>query len=605
MKLQHLSVIFIIIVLPIILLLSYYISLQIDTISMKNSYTTKQLEATKEAVEAFEINTVEWNESYSETADSKRRDIMASINTFTTAFANSLGMGGATNETILPYIPAIACTLYDGYYIYSPAEIKEVVKDENGVVVFMTEELYKGKKEARISGYTYSEEDKGKILYQAQENREGIYNLNGESIEFTLNPEYAKTTYSHILKPYSTYSARYVKGNTDVTINYTLDNYINIYGEVNGKYIIKSGYLIDVDNEFTAAEETLTEKVAWKWKKDGEYNCDEYRYIYSEDNTKVYFDGNTAFQVNSIGIRTDISKMGTPKYKKLNKAGNVFYQALADYDINGDKQNDIIQGKWYNKKGDITSQNDTIPIGLKSDVSAINYYSEAKLFSEWVYNNLNNLKVEDMQSQTEQIIVTGNIFENVESEESVFNQHKREVIKQTLISNLNQAITSYSRNSEGEYQLPMLSETDWDQILRNVSIITFVQDIPIGVNYYNNYAIATSTSNKEFVNINEIYLHTTSNTDGYYHMPYCEKLQAEKVIGYRNLDYVIKSYETENKETKYYYKHENIANQACYYCLIQRSLFSGEGLDDNTKNSHENAYKRALARERYVTHEFR
>lgn len=565
MKLQHLSVIFIIIVLPIILLLSYYISLQIDTINMKNSYTTKQLEATKEAVEAFEINTVEWNESYSETADSKRRDIMASINTFTTAFANSLGIGGATKETILPYIPAIACTLYDGYYIYSPAETKEVIKDENGVAVF---------------------DENGEIKY-------------GDG-----------TTYSHILKPFSTYSARYVSGsNIDIIINYTLDNYITIYGKVNGKYVIKSGYLIDIDNEFTAAAETLTEKVAWKWKKDGEYICGQYSYIYAEDNTKVYFDGKTAFQVNSIGIRTDISKMGTSKYKKLNKAGNLFYQALANYDINGDKEikeeDDIIQGKWYNKKGDITSQNDTITIGLKSDVSAINYYSEAKLFSEWVYNNLNNLKVEDMQSQTEQIIVTGNIFENVESEESVFNQHKREVIKQTLISNLNQAITSYSRNSEGEYQLPMLSETDWDQILRNVSIITFVQDIPIGVNYYNNYAIATSTSNKEFVNINEIYLHTTSNTDGYYHMPYCEKLTSESVIGYRNLDYVIKSYETENKETKYYYKHENIVNQACYYCLIQRSLFSGEGLDDNTKNSHENAYKRALARERYVTHEFR
>ena len=95
MKLSNISVIFIIIVLPIILVFSYYTSLQIDTLNMQNAYTTKQLQATKEAIEAFEINTVEWNEGYSANADSKRRDIMASINTFTTSFANNLGIGGA------------------------------------------------------------------------------------------------------------------------------------------------------------------------------------------------------------------------------------------------------------------------------------------------------------------------------------------------------------------------------------------------------------------------------------------------------------------------------------------------------------------------------
>ena len=216
MKLQHLSVIFIIIIIPIILLLSYYISLQIDTINMQNSYTTKQLEATKEAVEAFEINTVEWNEAYSETADSKRRDIMASINTFTTAFANSLGIGGTTKETIMPYIPAIAVTLYDGYYIYSPAETKEVIKDKNGVAVF---------------------DENGEIKY-------------GDG-----------TTYSHILKPFSTYSARYKVGNTDVVVNYTLDNYITISGIINGKYEMKSGYLINIKDISTVNTEDLTEKI--------------------------------------------------------------------------------------------------------------------------------------------------------------------------------------------------------------------------------------------------------------------------------------------------------------------------------------------------------
>ena len=601
MKIQHLSVIFIIIVLPIILLLSYYVSLQIDTINMQTAYRTKQLEATKEAIEAFEINTVEWNEAYSETADSKRRDIMASINTFTTSFANGIGKAGASKEEILPYIPAVAFTLYDGYYIYSPAEVKEVIKDENGVAVFMADKLRVGNV---LQGYNLNrlQSDKGKILYQLAEGKAGDGTYKGTP--FTLNPTNAKTTYSHMLKPFTTYSARYKKTNVDITVNYALDNYITITGVVNGNYVTKSGYLINTNIPQNIGAETLTEEIWYK----GLQTEREFSYIYAEDNTKVYFDGNTAFQVNSNDVRTDISKMGTPKYKKLNRSGNIYYQALANYDLNKDnqikEQDDIIQGKWYRTKGDVTSKDNTITIGIKNDVSAINYYSESYLFSSWVYSNLGDLKVEDMQSKTEQIVTQGKIFENVQNEDSVFNEHKRQVIKQSLISNLNQAITSYSRNTEGEYNLPVLSEIDWDQILRNVSIITFIQDVPIGMKYYNDYAIATSTSNKEYVNIDEIYLSTKTKTDDYYHLPYCEKLTSGAVIGYRNIDYVVKEYEINDDEEKYYYKHSSIANKECYYCLVQRNLFK-QTSNNLYKNAHKLAYDTALARERYVTHEFK
>lgn len=168
---------------------------------------------------------------------------------------------------------------------------------------------------------------------------------------------------------------------------------------------------------------------------------------------------------------------------------------------------------------------------------------------------------------------------------------------------MNQAITSYSRNSSnGDYKLPKLTETDWDQILRNVSIITFIQNIPIGMKYYNNYAIATSTMNKEYVDPEEIYLNATG--DEYYHMPYCKHLEKIKnMIGYRSIDYVQKSYTQKNAtgeyETKYYYKHSNNGtinvNQACYYCLVQKSLYEKDETDEKST-----AYNTALARERYV-----
>ena len=47
------------------------------------------------------------------------------------------------------------------------------------------------------------------------------------------------------------YAARYVHNDTDhdidVTINYTLDNYLNIMGNINGVYYSKTGYLINTD----------------------------------------------------------------------------------------------------------------------------------------------------------------------------------------------------------------------------------------------------------------------------------------------------------------------------------------------------------------------
>ena len=612
MKLSNISVIFIIIIIPIILVFSYYLSLQIDTINMQSAYSTKHLEATKEAVEAFEINTVEWNEAYSANADSKRRDIMASINTFTTSFANSLGIGGTNKEYIESYIPAIACTLHDGYYIYTPSEVKSVIKDKDGVAVFLTESIVKFD-ESPVKNYAYSDDDEGKLLYQYDAEkggrRDGTYN----GIDFTFDASLAKTTYEHILKPFSTYSARYKTddGKIDITVNYTLDNYITIYGDVNGEYVEKYGYLILPRNDLELASETLTERIAWRWNEEDTYTCQEYPYVYAEDNTKVYFDGNTTFQVNSKGVRTNLNNTTDIKYKKVREnSWNVVYQALNTGTIKlknsaGEVQNVTIeQGKLYRDKRGTEAENVQETIGIKIDYSSRNYYIESTDFTEWVKQNLSSITIGDIQG-VDNPSVYGNVNDRIfdisgidpESDESVIVRHKREVIKQTLITNLNQAITSYSRNTEGEYRLPVLTETDWNHVLRNVSIITFVQNIPIGMKYYNNYAIATSTHNKEYTNPDEIYL--TRSGDPYYHLPGCSYLSNDTyIIGYRNIDYVLKSYENPD-ETVYYYKHSNIANEACYYCLVQKDLYSSEGISNAVWNAQERAYKIALAREKY------
>ena len=135
MKLQTLMVIFIIILIPLLVIFTHYTSLQRQTIKLQTDYDAKLTRSIRQAVEAFEVNTVEWNESISRYAESKRRDILASINAFTTSFANSLNVAGTTKESILSYIPAIMYNLYDGFYIYTPTYSPVILTDEDGNAV--------------------------------------------------------------------------------------------------------------------------------------------------------------------------------------------------------------------------------------------------------------------------------------------------------------------------------------------------------------------------------------------------------------------------------------------------------------------------------------
>lgn len=648
MKLQNLTVIFIIIVLPLVLILSYYISLQIDTSNMQTSYNTKLLDATKEAIEAFEINTVEWNEAYSETGDSKRRAVMASVNTFTNSFANSLGVGGATKDYILSYVPAIAFTMYDGYYIYSPSETKTVIKDENGVGVTMQENLLREKNEdgaTIVQGYNKNnlENDQGKILYQLDTSKgsaDGTYN----GTEFTLDASKAQVEYSHILKPFNSYSARYANGSTNITVNYTLDNYITIYGKIKGKdYDIRSGYLINTSsvefegennkiktikvNGSTVGPETLTETIYYN-DDEGDH-LESCNYVYeAQNNTKVYFDGQTPFQVSSTGERTDLEDTTTVMYKKIsilsseNSDEQYFeiFQALNDggewTDSDGNTRT-ITKGTWYIGEELSTGDINIIDVAgdygqgnysLTNDFSAMNYYVESYAFSNWINSSLSNIETGDMikttedseiadGSTSEQIFtISGNIFGNnvdYDSEESVFQIHKKEVMKSLLINNLNQAITSYAgKNTGTEYSLPVLEETDWDKILNNVSITAFIQGIPIGMKYYNNYAVATSTNNKEYVNPDGIYL---TGSDEYYHIYGCNKIEGNNLIGFRSADYIERSYEEgeePNTRTVYYSRHQH--NKLCYYCLVDKNQ-----MEETESDAQDKAYLTALARERY------
>lgn len=648
MKLQNMTVIFIIIMIPIIIVTSYYIGLQIKTITMQKDYTVKLQTAAKDSIQALEINTVEWNSASSNLADSKRRDVLASINTFTTSLANNMGIGGAGKGRIQTYIPAIVYTMYDGYYIYSASLMKDQKTDKDGLTQF----------EKDTSG-----KDTGNIKY----NTEGT------------------SSYQYILKPYSPYSARYVNGNVDVTVNYTLDNYIRVYGKVGtgdeDKSVAKEGYLVVCDSdegvkgvtsgrisgiEYRGAvikPETLKENVYNVYIDKEEIK--EYPYIYDQYDNKLYWDGNNYFSVDKYNNKVylqnalpegDAGFSITNRFRKIsipveNRQGELTVQKVFQilnpgggfkFYYENESGAFVEFTSVENIDGSDNKKLAGVEVEKDKDFSAINYCVESYVFTKWVTKNLGNITVGDMQISTGNSINSlknitsaeqqyygqynnvddrANIFEindinnNPDPEnddayaKSVLAQHKKDIIINTIEKNLSQATAqAQAMNLNYEYRLPQLSYDEWEQALSNISIIAFMQGMPIGLKYYNNYAIATSTLNKEFVDPDELYFAGTD--DQYYHQRQCEQATGSDYVGYRSIDYVAKSYEVESdttKSTKYYYPHANerISTDSeleCYYCLVNRSTYKNNGRwkGNLLYKNWSDSYYNALARERYM-----
>lgn len=603
MKLQNMTVIFIIIMIPIIIVTSYYIGLQIKTITMQKDYTVKLQTAAKDSIQALEINTVEWNSASSNLADSKRRDVLASINTFTTSLANNMGIGGAGKGRIQTYIPAIVYTMYDGYYIYSASLMKDQKTDNNGLTQF---------------------------------NADGTIESSGKS-------------YQYILKPYSPYSARYASESIDVTVNYTLDNYIRVYGTVDGEYQTKEGYLVVCDSnsnegvnnvkngriseiKYRGAEikpETLKENV-YADRKVGEYS-----YIYDQYDNKLYWDKDkdNYFSVDKYNNKVylqDALPEGDAGFSITNRFRKISIPVKnRQNELTVQKVFQILNpgggSKFYyeNESGafvEFTAGNVLGNVNKDEDYSAINYCVESYVFTQWVTKNLGNITVDNMISTTEgqynnvesgKYIFSINEENNPDPEndtayaESALAQHKKDIIINTIEKNLSQATAqAQEMNPNYEYRLPQLSYDEWEQALSNISIIAFMQGMPIGLKYYNNYAIATSTLNKEFVDPDELYF--AGKDDQYYHQRQCEQATGSDYVGYRSIDYVAKSYEKSDKgttSTKYYYPHANSTNSEleCYYCLVNRSTYNDNGnWKGDLYRNWTDSYYNALARERYM-----
>ena len=366
MKLQHLAIIFVVIMLPISMVITYYIQTQIDTIHMQTLYSSKLHTATHDAIKAFQLNTI--NNKYSSISDSKIRDIEASISTFYNSLGTELGASGYTEEELKEYIPAIVYTLYDGYYIYS--------KYYNDT----------------ISDYQYG------------------------------------------LKPYIYYSCRYKRPNYDFVVNYTLDNFITIYGIVNGEYVTKSsplinpdlisnitrnasGDVISLEYDGVIIEKEILKEQLITIDSNNYATRNEYEYI-MHNNKKIYKDNNGYFW-NTDNTKQYITDLETLSFVS----------------------------KWTDQNGHLYSN------------SAIEYYISAYEFSVWVNQNLAQITQLDAVDSNGNVIADFAINTDDEKifkldnnnnpllSESTFNSNRVSVIRKSIESNLAAAIATATSKS--------------------------------------------------------------------------------------------------------------------------------------------------------------
>lgn len=618
MKLQNLIIIFIIIIIPIVAIFSLYLNLETKTITLQTDYDEKLIEATKEAMEAFEINTVEWNSKYSTLANSKRQDLMSVTNVFTSSLADKLRIGGSSKETILNYVPAIVFIMYDGYYIYSPTYVPKTVTNNKGVQLFYYDSSGSNATKItasatqNIGGINYA----GAPIYVAKSGEGTNATYNGENIYYTTDITKAEKTYKHVLKTFVPYTANYTFNDKKYVVNYTLDNYIRIYGE-NNEDIAYEGYILEdfskrrilysansptIYEKFLHGDtnsiepESLTENISVRNTVNEDIQIKKYAYIYNTNNDKRYYDTdkNKFFTVdkNYVKVYLPNAEVGSSlaEYKKAVTSPTTMYDTnyVEFYQVLNPKNDGSIDNKWYifkdNKYVEEHVMSNISEIKRDQDCSAMSYYAETYKFNKLIRSSSGlGLKDEDIET-----ILNG----------------KNQAIIENINNNLNLTMSNYSANSKIDYQLPEITDKDWEQALSNISIITFFQGKNIGLKNYNNYAIVTSTHNNEYVNEDSLY-YLGNNLDQYYHRYNCSDIQQKASIGYINTEFKPQRYSYRNKDGNtiegYYYKHiqnssGNIYNQSeCFNCIVNRNT-----MNIDTQDKYKEVQEHALARERYI-----
>ncbi len=271
---------------------------------------------------------------------------------------------------------------------------------------------------------------------------------------------------------------------------------------------------------------------------------------------------------------------------------------------------------------EIVQKNKSVP---SKDKSAYKYFEDAMNFK----NQLSNLGILDLKvsdavdpggseikdengnvvydfSSNEKIFEYENSGTSIEEPDSNFNRHRLAVIRYSIEKNLSIAIANYNKfgSTTANFQMPKLKENEWEKILNNVSIISFLQGLSIGGKVYNGYSIVTNNKTEEVISENSIYI---TDSNGQYHKPTDKNIESgtNLIKGYFNIDFEKKSRDIADQKV-YYYSQTNLA---CYNCIVMStSLNSDDGniykYMDYIHSKYPTSklpelYYTALARERY------
>ena len=591
MRFQSFAVIFIAIILPISMVLSYYIQMQSDTIALESQYQSRLNNATYAAVSGFQMNSLNTQRIAGESIYSY---VEASVNTFHTTLATSMLQSNASKNMFKNYIPAILFTTYDGYYIYSPYKAAVAAVDKkNGQNVLNEKKQVMYMKNGSTQDYRIEHDVADSVSHGTA----------GSVAYLTEDINDARRDYNYKLKPLIYYSAEYQSGdNYDFVASYTLDNYLSVSGIVNGKNCSKSGYVLNPEDVTIKGDflirtskrseisgQSLTCKLQNDKANDSilRSSIDDY---YEDIVNPEGGEGSSNVKFVRVNVDTDNKTLDSNNVMKQfiwdysynanrqAKYGDYYYALVEAKDVTHDSTDDslltryqtgeriindtiVLQDVFHEKDTEWDSSNilanggqiHNLEVTYRGhpieDWDAKKYYIKAYYYSMWVNEQIGENIREENTKQSPQIendIKTDKqgFYDNLtdsttvifkfdgnndpSSELSSFFLHKTSVIKNSIQSNLNAAISNFNEdrrvdvNDEYIYRMPVLNASDWDNILNNVCMVSFLQ----GYNRkFNNYSIVKSSNNNTFVTPDSLYFATQiAGNETYSNFPEYHKL---------------------------------------------------------------------------------
>lgn len=553
MKLQGMSIIYVLIVLPILFVITLALSVYSSSLRLKTEYDKKLLGSAQDAIRAFELNTA--GEDYSKVNDVLRSIIEASNNVFKDSLATKIGLSNVSRQRIDQNMVLGLFTLYDGFYISMPSKEPEVVTGANGVAKHIDDSGVSASygNNANVTSVNYNvkedisrrenKEPNTSNLGKAEEKSFNDYKpvvMRKKENGYTTNFEQAKTNEKHQLKNMIPYSAYYKLKNGYASVNYTLDNFLTINGKINDELFTKKGYLLDSDTEISSVvigSNSGDDGKKASILKDSNQGNDEIIDRYLEEarnkkipvtikvknariekqsrfNTYLSNEENNKNEISELEIKYDPADepSGNKPVRTLNELEK-YYKDLSDYEAKkayADQQINAI--KYYLKSVKFTSWMNNMmgDITLSNiDLEATNplYQTDAR------YKDGGGADIYDIGNH-KNLYPNRPIFKETEKGKhltdpnSYFNLHRRLIIKNAIIYNLLVSTINYNLLKYGEgsprYQLPSIKEADWDTILRTVSYTAFIEGFDLGVAKYNDYKTVGSTNNNFVVTENSM-----------------------------------------------------------------------------------------------------